>query len=122
MTSIRAETDGEGVCVLTFDRPDSSANVFDRATLEELDARIDQLGNARALILTSAKESIFIAGADLHSIKSMDGSGLQAFIELGQRVFGRIAALPIPTLTAPHDRFQWAAPSKFDQRRADPVR
>jgi len=28
------------ICVLTFDRPDSSANIFDRATLAQLDEHL----------------------------------------------------------------------------------
>ena len=31
----------DGICVLTFDRPNSSANIFDRATLEELRQELD---------------------------------------------------------------------------------
>ena len=31
----------EDICILTFDRPGSSANIFDRATLEELNRHLD---------------------------------------------------------------------------------
>lgn len=92
----------DGVCVLTFDRPDSSANIFDRATLEELNAHLDELEGARALVLTSAKEAIFVAGADLHSIKTMSQTELEQFIELGQTVFNKLASLSIPTAAAVH--------------------
>src|SRR5712671_3070107 len=65
----RSITD-EQICVLTFDRPNSSANVFNRATLDELDRHLDFItGDERikGVVITSAKPSIFIAGADLKS-------------------------------------------------------
>jgi len=34
--AIRREITEDQICILTFDRPDSAANIFDRATLEEL--------------------------------------------------------------------------------------
>src|SRR6185437_10370842 len=39
--NIRREINAEQVCILTFDRPNSSANVFDRATLNELNEHLD---------------------------------------------------------------------------------
>jgi 3-hydroxyacyl-CoA dehydrogenase/enoyl-CoA hydratase/3-hydroxybutyryl-CoA epimerase len=96
-----------GICVLTFDRVDSSANIFDRKTLEELEAHITAIAaepgmDVRGLILISAKPAIFVAGADLRSIQLMSRDELRSFIELGQRTFSRIAALKIPTVAAIH--------------------
>ncbi len=102
MKNIRRELTAEGICILTFDRAESSANIFDRATLEELDAELDALDGSRGLIFTSAKDAIFVAGADLHSIKGMSMEDLRGFIELGQRVFNKIVALRIPTVAAIH--------------------
>ena len=34
---IRREIADDGVCVLTFDRPESGANIFDAATLQDLE-------------------------------------------------------------------------------------
>lgn len=106
MPNIHTETQADGVCVLTFDRPDSSANIFDLATLAELDAEITRLAQPGAgvtgLILTSAKPSIFVAGADLRVVQTMNAAQLTDFIALGQNVFGKIAALPYPTVAAVH--------------------
>ncbi|MDB6174925.1 MAG: fatty-acid oxidation protein subunit alpha [Chthoniobacteraceae bacterium] len=102
MNNIRRDITEDGICVLTFDRPGSSANIFDRATLQELGAHIDQIGTARGLVVTSAKDSIFVAGADLHSIKTMSPADLGDFIRLGQDVFNKIAALRIPSVAAIH--------------------
>src|SRR5688572_4066100 len=68
--SILREVTDDGVCVLTFDKPNSSANVFDATTLRELDAHLFSIRNnatVKGVIFTSAKKSIFIAGADLHA-------------------------------------------------------
>jgi 3-hydroxyacyl-CoA dehydrogenase/enoyl-CoA hydratase/3-hydroxybutyryl-CoA epimerase len=96
----------DGICVLTFNRPNSSANVFDRATLLELSEHLDCLNRAPApkgVVFTSAKSSIFIAGADLHAIsESARDENLRQLIELGQNVFNKIEQLGIPTVAAIH--------------------
>ena len=106
MQSIRYEISEDGVCVLTFDRPDSSANIFDMATLKDLDATLDQISQEKqppkGLIITSAKDSIFVAGADLRAVEKMRAEEMEAFIALGQSVFSRIAGLPYPTVAAVH--------------------
>ena len=68
---IQRETGDDHICVLTFDRPDSGANIFDAATLDELNEHLDDVENdtsIRGLIITSAKKSIFVAGADLKTL------------------------------------------------------
>src|SRR3954471_20775278 len=103
---IRRETIEGGICLLTFDRPESGANIFDAATMEELKAHIADIEadtSLQGLIITSAKKSIFIAGADLKTLLRQAQSGeLRAFIAEGQQVFNRIAALPIPSCATIH--------------------
>src|SRR6266849_10386720 len=103
---IQREIGDDHVCVLTFDRPESGANIFDAATLNELNQHVDLIENdssLRGLLITSAKRSIFIAGADLETVLCQAKTGeLGAFIAEGQRVFNRLAALKIPTCAAIH--------------------
>ena len=103
---IQREIGDDHVCVLTFDRPDSGANVFDAATLNELNEHVDLVqrdASLRGLIITSAKKSIFIAGADLKTLLKQAQTGeLRDFIARGQRIFNRIAALKIPAVAAIH--------------------
>jgi len=103
---IRREIGDDRVCVLTFDRPESGANIFDAATMSELSEHVDVIEgdqSLRGLIITSAKKSIFIAGADLKTLLKQAQTGeLGAFIAEGQRVFNRIAALKIPSVAAIH--------------------
>src|SRR5205809_7507817 len=102
MQTIRREILDGGTCVLTFDRPDSPVNIFDVPTLKELDGQLGALADARALILASAKKSIFVAGADIHLFQTMSADELAQFLELGQSVFNRLAAPQIPTVAAIH--------------------
>src|SRR5213082_1641292 len=103
---IRREIGDDRVCVLTFDRPESGANIFDAATMSELSEHIDAIErdeSLRGLIITSAKKSIFIAGADLKTLLQQAPTGeMRGFIAEGQRVFNRIAALKIPSVAAIH--------------------
>ena len=103
---IRRETGDDQICVLTFDRPDSGANIFDAATLDELDNHLEAVekdASLRGLIITSAKKSIFVAGADLKTLLQVAKSGeMRRFIERGQKVFNRLANLKISTVAAIH--------------------
>ena len=103
---IRRETGDDNICVLTFDRPESGANIFDAATLDDLNehlAAVDQDASLRGLIIASAKKSIFVAGADLKTLLRAAKTGeMRGFIERGQRVFNRLADLRIPTVAAIH--------------------
>ncbi|MFD2255791.1 3-hydroxyacyl-CoA dehydrogenase NAD-binding domain-containing protein [Luteolibacter algae] len=91
--------------VLVFDRADSSANVFDSATLAELGERLDELAlqpEITGLLIRSAKPGIFIAGADLKELSTARGEKLSRLITTGQTLFNRIADLPYPTVAAIH--------------------
>ena len=106
--NIRREVRTDGVCVLTFDRRDSVANIFDTRTFEELNAHLDflehaaQHGPVQGVIFLSAKGKIFIAGADLHGFTSgpMTDERLGGIIDSGHRTFGRIGRLPVATVAA----------------------
>jgi 3-hydroxyacyl-CoA dehydrogenase/enoyl-CoA hydratase/3-hydroxybutyryl-CoA epimerase len=103
---IRRDTGDDHICVLTFDRPDSSANIFDAATLDELSDHLDAVekdASLRGLIIASGKKSIFVAGADLKTLLEAAKTGeMRGFIERGQQVFNRLANLKIPTVAAIH--------------------
>ncbi len=94
---IKREMEDGGICVLTFDRPESGANIFDAATMDSLRGHLDAIENDDAIkgvIVASAKKSIFIAGADLQTLLRQAQTGeLRAFIAAGQKVFNRLEAL-----------------------------
>src|SRR6267378_1716698 len=76
---IQREIDHE-ICLLTFDRPESGANIFDAATLSDLDEQLDFIeeeDSLKGIVILSAKKSIFIAGADLKTLlhQAQTGAG-----------------------------------------------
>ncbi|MDF1659157.1 MAG: 3-hydroxyacyl-CoA dehydrogenase NAD-binding domain-containing protein [Verrucomicrobiales bacterium] len=101
---LHLEITDEDIGVITFDRPGTAVNIFDEAALDELNLALDAVRSLkpRALIFTSAKPTIFIAGADLDSLANSTDERLEHLIRKGQEVFQRIAALPLPTLAAIH--------------------
>jgi 3-hydroxyacyl-CoA dehydrogenase/enoyl-CoA hydratase/3-hydroxybutyryl-CoA epimerase len=96
----------DGICVLTLDRPGSSANFLDRRALGELAEELDLIESApglRGVIFISAKRSIFVAGADLNSMRPESPPAVwRELIEFGQQVMNRVAALRVPTAAAIH--------------------
>lgn len=95
----------DGIAVLTLDRPNSSANVFDVATLHELDAHLATLearADLQGLVIVTAKPKVFIAGADLNSFARATPEQLGEIVDLGHRVFTRLEQLKIPSAAAIH--------------------
>ena len=66
-TPVTHSVDAEGIGWLVFDDPTGRANVFNPATQAALRAAVTALAvqPLKAVIVLSAKEKIFIAGADL---------------------------------------------------------
>jgi len=95
----------DGVAVLTFDQPESRANVLSTQLWNDLDAAVKTIGetpNVRGLVLASAKPGIFIAGADLKLLGEAGENDprVREFINLGSRVLARLEGLPCATIAA----------------------
>ena len=92
----------DGIAVLTVSRP-KALNALDARTIAELDAcfaAAAQDRSLRALVLTGAGETAFVAGADIAEMSALSPQQARAFAVAGQRAFGRLEALPVPTLAA----------------------
>ncbi|MFN7146298.1 MAG: enoyl-CoA hydratase-related protein [Myxococcota bacterium] len=89
----------DNVAVLTIDRP-KALNALDAATLRALDLAIDDVGDARALVLTGGGEKAFVAGADIAAMQKLTSAEATHFAAMGQRVFGKLEALPMPVIAA----------------------
>jgi 3-hydroxyacyl-CoA dehydrogenase/enoyl-CoA hydratase/3-hydroxybutyryl-CoA epimerase len=101
----KASTGTDGVLVLTLDRAGSSVNALSRAVLDELDAMLERIaiGRPSAVVIHSGKASGFAVGADLKEFEEYARKGtIREEIEHGQRVFERLARLPMPTVAAIH--------------------
>lgn len=99
------QTDERNLCWLTLDVKDRSTNVLSRDVLTELQEVIREVRrlSPKALLIQSAKQNGFIAGAD---IKSFTGLGTRdealALIKQGQNLFGEWEQLPFPTIALIH--------------------
>ena len=97
------ETDAGPVAILTIDNGEDwqKPTVFGREALESLAARLDELerGDWAAMVLTG-KPFVFCAGADINEFHGVDADTARRGSRAGHELFGRIAALPFPTLAA----------------------
>jgi len=87
------------VALLTLDRPEA-LNALNSEVIAGLEAALDALGDARALVLTGGGPKAFVAGADIAEMRHLDHVGAAGFARRGQAVFARLEALPIPTIAA----------------------
>lgn len=97
--------DADGVGWIVFDDPAGRANVFNPATQAAFDAAVTAAtaDRLRALVVLSAKDRIFIAGADLHWIGALpDPATATELSRAGQRLFQRLADFAVPVVAAIH--------------------
>ena len=95
----RLERDGD-IAVLTFDRP--PLNAIDEQIVTELAAATEELAadaSVRAVLVRSALEGVFMAGADITEFQRVTTEGLDRAL-LAQEVVTRFAELPQPTVAA----------------------
>ena len=101
--TIVVERDSDGGVVLILDVPGRSVNVFNRQVMTDLDAALDAVAASKAplLVVRSGKKSGFVAGADLQEFLGIqDAAGAEAISAAGQKLFDKLAALPMPTIAA----------------------
>lgn len=103
--SVTHSIDADGVGWIIFNEPAGRANVFNPETLGALRDAVAALAAspARAVVIMSAKEKIFVAGADLQWLGRLDSpaAALQAARD-GQAAFSAIADLKVPVVAAIH--------------------
>ncbi len=92
----RIEHDNNKIAWLYFDKQDAAANVLSEAVFSELNQILDQLEKQppAGLVILSAKQSGFIAGADVREFTKIESTAdaLQ-LISRGQQTFDRIENL-----------------------------
>ncbi len=94
------------IAILEFDTPGLKVNVLNRQTMQELDSIIDQLaGKAAAgikgLVISSKKEGIFIAGADLKEIENISSAEeAKEKAEKGKDILNKLGNLKLITVAA----------------------
>ncbi len=97
-SSFRLEVDDAGIAWLTFDLPGTSVNIFNDMTFRDLNRQLDNIEHEtsiKALVIRSAKDKVFIAGADLKGLRALPPEKMEELLVLGQRTFSRLAGLPM---------------------------
>jgi 3-hydroxyacyl-CoA dehydrogenase / enoyl-CoA hydratase / 3-hydroxybutyryl-CoA epimerase len=103
LTHWLSRVDGNAVHWFELDKANSSANALSQEVLAELELLLAraQTQQARGIVISSAKTSGFIVGADItefsHLANAEQGAQLAA---RGQQLFAKIANLPIPSVAA----------------------
>jgi 3-hydroxyacyl-CoA dehydrogenase/enoyl-CoA hydratase/3-hydroxybutyryl-CoA epimerase len=100
--TLTVERDRDGSVFLKLDVPGKGMNVFDKQVLFDFDVALDHVlaeGRVPILIIRSGKPTGFIAGADISSFTTIKSVAEAAeFSQMGQRLFDKLAALPMPTV------------------------
>ncbi len=93
--------------LVTLDMPQKSANVLTEQMFADLDQAWDEIdkvaADIRGVVIQSAKEKIFVAGADLVRIaNTLDWSDQEIvkFCEDGRKIFARFKSNPFPVVAA----------------------
>jgi enoyl-CoA hydratase/carnithine racemase len=90
-----------GVVVVRLEQPGKPVVVLDHALIQRIEATLKAVpADARGLVLASASERVFVAGADLKTIAEWPDDQLMRYLEYGARVFGMLARFPFPTAAA----------------------
>ena len=87
------------IAELSIDRADK-LNSLDVATLEELRRRVAELARepARVVLVSSAGQRAFVAGADIEAMARMGAEEARRFSSLGHETFDALEALPCLTI------------------------
>jgi len=100
---MNVQCDIEGpVARITITRP-KALNAIDASVLEGLDAAVDRIlvnAGVAAVVVTGEGDRAFAAGADIAAMQTFTAIEAEAFAARGQRVFDRLAALPVPVIAA----------------------
>jgi enoyl-CoA hydratase len=99
---VRSERRGRTV-LLTIDHP--PVNVLSLPVVDRLIERIEEVSNdaeARVVVLASAAEKAFAAGADVREMESLGPAEARVHAARGQEVTRAIERLPMPVIAAVH--------------------
>jgi len=94
-----------GIVTVWLDQPgkptDKQVVVLNLDLIQRLERALKALPtDARGLVLASASERVFVAGADLKAVQTQSDSDFSRYLAYGSEVFGLIPKLPYPSVAA----------------------
>jgi 3-hydroxyacyl-CoA dehydrogenase / enoyl-CoA hydratase / 3-hydroxybutyryl-CoA epimerase len=101
--TLTLDRDGDGSGMLKIDVPDKGVNVITAQLMTDLDTALDAAAREKLplLVIYSGKKTGFLAGADLASfLEVRDSAAAEDLSGRGQRLFDKLAALPLPTIAS----------------------
>jgi 3-hydroxyacyl-CoA dehydrogenase/enoyl-CoA hydratase/3-hydroxybutyryl-CoA epimerase len=91
-----------GIARIEFDHPEKDVNLLDTVTMLQLQAvlyAVQKRTDLSAVLVTSAKPKIFIAGADIHEIENLtEREQMIEKAEKGKAILRMIADIKVPTI------------------------
>lgn len=96
----------DGVAVLTFDTPNSRANILSEGVWNDLRKALMPLrmrADLKGLVVASGKPDVFVAGADLKffaAVPKPDSPAVAQLVKLGNSTLGMFETLPFPSCAA----------------------
>jgi 3-hydroxyacyl-CoA dehydrogenase/enoyl-CoA hydratase/3-hydroxybutyryl-CoA epimerase len=102
---LELQVDAGEIAHLVFDRAGEGLNLLNSAVMERLDRILTELEKRkdppRGLVVRSARDDSFIAGADVEEIGRLSTEKeAEEKSRYGQSIFGRLEALPFPVAAA----------------------
>lgn len=94
---VRVDRDGD-VATIVLNRPDVM-NALDEATVEALDAALDGVGSARAVVVAGEGRA-FSSGRDLSAAAPLEEDARAILADLFNPVILKLRGLPMPTIAA----------------------
>jgi 3-hydroxyacyl-CoA dehydrogenase/enoyl-CoA hydratase/carnithine racemase len=102
---IRIEKREDGVAIVWLDHPDKPVNTLSPSAVAEFNELVLPLmddDSVRALVVASAKEDTFVAGADLEVIEGLDAEQISQMSRDGNALLEKIHTGPKPVVAAVH--------------------
>lgn len=106
--SLQIDRRPDGIATLWLapnpDKPRGGVVVLDGWLIGAIAEACDHLAasGCTGLVLASASQRVFVAGADLAEIDALDDAALHAYLERGARAFAAIPALGVPSVAVVH--------------------
>lgn len=88
------------ICTITLNRP-KYLNVFNEKALKEFASVLDRVsenGEIKVVVLLSACEKAFTAGADIKEMILKDSTSARRFSQLGQKIARKLETMPQPVI------------------------